>query len=122
MRRRPEHERPARAAIALLSVALVACGSPPADVRSGKVRLRILQPTQEQRLSARSLSVAVSVEGIDSYRLRYYLDGADQGQGDTAFTIFDLGPGRHTVDVDLLRDDGRPLTPDVRASVGFTSD
>ncbi|MHB8508031.1 MAG: hypothetical protein ACYDGR_05190 [Candidatus Dormibacteria bacterium] len=99
-----------------------ACGAPPADVRSGSARLRILQPTQDQRLTARSLSIDVAVDGMSSYRLHYFLDGADQGQGDASFTIFELSPGRHTVDVEVLRPDGRPLSPDLRASVGFTSD
>jgi len=109
-------------AAVVISLGLSACGAPPGDAKIGKVRLHILQPTQDQRLTARSLSIEVKVDGIDSYRLRYFLDGADQGQGDASFTIFELSPGRHTVDVELLQPSGRPLNPELRASVGFTSD
>jgi hypothetical protein len=103
-----------------LAVILAGCGEPGPSASSGGVTLRITQPTQDQVLTVHSLSVQVVVAGLEGFRARYLLDGADQGGGDTSITIGNVAPGRHRVEVEVLRGDGTALTPALRAGVDFT--
>ena len=106
--------------VAVTVLMLAACGGgPAADVRSGSAHLVIDGPRSGQVLSVRSVGVAVRVEGVDQYRLRYYLDGADRGEGDTTFTLTNLSPGNHRVEVEGLHGDGSVFSPPLRAAVDF---
>jgi hypothetical protein len=105
--------------LCLLVGLVVACGGPGPTARSAGASLMIDRPRQGQVVTVRSLSVEVSVSGLGQYRLRYFLDGADQGQGDTTFTVTNLNPGNHRLEVDALREDGSRLSPDLRAGVDF---
>ena len=101
-----------------LSGILCACGPGPVAQANG-VTLRILRPTQDQVLTNHSLAAQVEVDGPGQYSLRYYLDGADRGAGDTSFTLTDITPGSHRVEVQALDDQGRPVGG-LRAGVDFT--
>jgi hypothetical protein len=98
---------------------LGACGGPGPETHSGAATLKLVRPTQGQVVTVRSVSVEVSVSGLGSYRLRYFLDGADQGQGDVNFTVTNLTPGNHRLEVEALNADSARLNPDLRAGVDF---
>jgi len=61
----------------------------------------------------------VRVAGLTGYHLRYFIDGADQGEGDTTFTVTNLNPGNHRLEVEALQPGGGKLNPDLRAGVDF---
>jgi hypothetical protein len=104
----------------LVPLIAIACGGVSPQSSSGGAVLRILRPSQGDVLSVRSLAAQTEVAGITHFRLHYYLDGADQGEGDTSITITEVAPGNHRLEVEALREDGRPLQPDLRAGVDFT--
>jgi hypothetical protein len=106
--------------LAIVPLVLTACGGVSAESHSGAAVLRILRPTQGQVLTVRSLAAQTDVTGITQFRLHYYLDGADEGEGDTSLTITDITPGNHRLEVEALSQDGRRLQPDLRAGVDFT--
>lgn len=108
-------------AVAVLCLLLgpVACGGPNPEAHSGAASLRIARPTQGQVVTVRSLSVEVVVNGLSSYSVHYFLDGADQGQGDVNFTVTNLTPGNHRVEAEALQADGSRLNPELRAGVDF---
>jgi predicted small secreted protein len=106
--------------VAVTALALAACGSGlGTDVRSGSARLVIDSPRSGQVLSVRSVGIAVHVEGADQYRLHYYVDGNDRGEGDTSQTETNVTPGTHHVEVEALHADGSAFSPPLRASVDF---
>lgn len=112
--------RAALLAVTLLALAGCAGGGPGSDVRSGSAHLVLDSPHAGQVLTVRSVSVQARVEGVDGYRLHYYVDGADRGEGDTSFTIASLPPGNHRVEVEALHADGSGFTPTLRAGADFT--
>src|SRR5437899_4640238 len=73
--------------LGLCLLTLGACGGPGTAAASGGARLRIIQPGEGQVVTVRSLSLRAEVSGLDRFRLHYFLDGADQGLGDTSITI-----------------------------------
>ncbi len=109
-----------RAGLVFVTLLLISCGGVSSESRSGNAVLRILRPSEGQVLTVRSLAAQTDVTGISNFRLHYYLDGADQGEGDTSFTITDVTPGNHRLEVVGLSQDGKPLQPDLRAGVDFT--
>lgn len=106
--------------LAVVPLVVIACGGVSTESRSGAAVLRILRPSQGQVLTVRSLAAQTDVTGITHFRLHYYLDGADQGEGDTSITITDVTPGNHRLEVVGLTQDGKQLQPELRAGVDFT--
>ena len=106
------------AAVTLLALAGCAAG-PGADVRSGSAHVVIDNPKQGQVLTVRSVGVAVRLDGVNQYRLHYYLDSADSGEGDTSMTFTNMSPGNHHVEVEVFKADGSAYNPRLRAAVDF---
>jgi hypothetical protein len=107
--------------VAVSALVLIACGAggPGSDVRSGSAHLAIDSPKPGQVITVRSVSVGVHADGADQLRLHYYLDGADEGPGDTSITIPNLPPGSHRLEVEGLHGDGSAYSPPLRAGVDF---